>query len=156
MTKQIYFLLIICLIFGCQKHEKIDDKIITIKLPKRDKNNIVGFACFHAGSKSEPVKKISEILKNKNYKNLKGKLYNENPAEKYLATIACEKLEKKNLIKLTEMEFAQIKINKTSEEKVTICSGCTNEEELSMKDMFTSKQNFLADSAEEWIIEMIK
>jgi hypothetical protein len=142
--------------FGCQKQEKIDTKIITIKLPKRDKNNIIGFACFHAGTKSEPVKKISEILKNKNYTTLKAKLYDVNPAEKYLATVACEKLETKKLIKLTEQEFAQIKINKESDEKVTLCGGCTNEEELTLKEMFTSKENFLADSVEKWINEMIK
>jgi hypothetical protein len=142
--------------FGCQKQEKIDTKIITIKLPKRDKNNIIGFACFYAGTKSEPVKKISEILKNKNYTTLKAKLYDVNPAEKYLATVACEKLETKKLIKLTEQEFAKIKINKGSDEKVTLCGGCTNEEELTLKEMFTSKENFLADSVEEWINEMIK
>ncbi|WP_143394886.1 hypothetical protein [Flavobacterium sp. 11] len=156
MIKQIYFLLIISLMFGCQKQEKIDTKIITIKLPKRDKNNIIGFACFYAGTKSEPVKKISEILKNKNYTTLKAKLYDVNPAEKYLATVACEKLETKKLIKLTEQEFTQIKINKESDEKVTLCGGCTNEEELTLKEMFTSKENFLADSVEEWINEMIK
>lgn len=156
MIKQIYFLLIISLMFACQKQEKIDTKIITIKLPKRDKNNIIGFACFYAGTKSEPVKKISEILKNKNYTTLKAKLYDVNPAEKYLATVACEKLETKKLIKLTEQEFAQIKINKESDEKVTLCGGCTNEEELTLKEMFTSKENFLADSVEKWINEMIK
>lgn len=100
--------------------------------------------------------KITEILKSKDYTTLKVKLYDESPAEKYLATIACEKLETKKLIKLTENEFAQIKINKTSEEKVTLCGGCTNEEELSLKQMFTSKKNFLAGSVEEWINEIIK
>ena len=67
-----------------------------------------------------------------------------------------EKLENKKLIKLTEKELVQITINKASEEKVAICAGCTNGEELTLKEMFSSEKNFLADSAEEWLNEMIK
>jgi hypothetical protein len=159
--KQILFLFIVFIAFSCQKQqEKNNAKLTIVKLPPPpkviDEKTLVGFACYHAGSKSKPVKKISEILKSKNYITLKVKLYDVSPAEKYLATVACEKLETKKIIKLTEKEFAQIKINKASEEKVNICSGCTNEEELTLKQMFTSEDNFLADSVQEWINEMIK
>ena len=158
--KQILLLLIIFIVSSCQKQlENNNTKANIVKLPPRkliDEKTLIGFACYYAGSKSKPVKKITEILKSKDYTTLKVKLYDESPAEKYLATIACEKLETKKLIKLTEKEFAQIKINKTSEEKVTLCGGCTNEEELSLKQMFTSKKNFLAGSVEEWINEIIK
>lgn len=158
--KQILLLLIIFIVFSCQKQlENNNTKATIVKLPPRkliNEKTLIGFACYYAGSKSKPVKKITEILKSKNYTTLKVKLYDESPAEKYLATIACEKLETRKLIKLTENEFAQIKINKASEEKVTLCGGCTNEEELSLKQMFTSKENFLADSVEEWINEIIK
>lgn len=158
--KQILLLLIIFIVFSCQKQlENNNTKATIVKLPPRkliNEKTLIGFACYYAGSKSKPVKKITEILKSKNYTTLKVKLHDESPAEKYLATIACEKLETRKLIKLTENEFAQIKINKASEEKVTLCGGCTNEEELSLKQMFTSKENFLADSVEEWINEIIK
>lgn len=161
--KQILFLFIVFIAFSCQKQEEKNNKKVTIvKLlppppPKViDEKTLVGFACDHAGSKSKPVIQISEILKSKNYITLKVKLYDISPAEKYLATVACEKLNTKKIIKLTEKEFTQIKINKTSEEKVTICSSCTNKEELTLKQMFTSKDNFLADSVEEWINNMIK
>jgi len=160
--KQILFLLIAFIAFSCQKQqEKNNVKVNIENLPPPppkviDEKTLIGFACYYAGSKSEPVKKISEILKSKNYTTLKVKLYDVSPAEKYLATIACEKLEAKKLIKLTEKELAQIKINKASEEKVALCGGCTNEEELTLKEMFTSEKNFLADSVEEWISEMIK
>jgi len=158
--KHILFLLIVFIAFSCQKQqEKNNSKVTIVKLPPRkviDEKTLIGFACYYAGSKSNSVKNVSEILKNKNYTTLKAKLYDINPAEKYLATVACEKLETKNLIKLTEKQFAQIKINKASEEKVTICGGCTNEEELTLKEMFSSKENFLADSVEEWINEIIK
>ena len=159
--KQILFLLIVFIAFSCQKQEEKNNAKVTIENPPPppkviDEKTLIGFACYYAGSKSKPVKKISEILKSKNYTTLKVKLYDVSPAEKYLATVACEKLEAKKLIKLTEKEFAQIKINKASEEKVTLCGGCTNEEELTLKQMFTSKENFLADSVKEWINEMIK
>ena len=159
--KQILFLLIVFIAFSCQKQEEKNNAKVTIENPPPppkviDEKTLIGFACYYAGSKSKPVKKISEILKSKNYTTLKVKLYDVSPAEKYLATVACEKLETKKIIKLTEKEFAQIKINKASEEKVTLCGGCTNEEELTLKQMFTSKENFLADSVKEWINEMIK
>lgn len=159
--KQILFLLLIFIIFSCQKQkENNSTKETLVKLPPLerviDKRTLIGFACYNFGSKSNSVKKISEILKNKNYANLKTKLFGVNPAEKYLATVACEKLEKKNLIKLTEKEFTQLKVNKSSEEKVTICSGCTNEKELTLKNMFYSEDNFLSNSTKEWINEMIK
>jgi hypothetical protein len=155
--KHILFLFIIFITFSCQKQQENNNtKVTTVKLKVIDKRTLIGFACYMTGSKSNSVKNVSVILKDKNYTNLKLKLYDINPAEKYLSTVACEKLEKKDLIKLTEEEFAQIKINKASDEKVTICGGCTNEEELSLKEMFTSKENFLAESVEEWINEMIK
>lgn len=160
--KQILLLLITFITFSCKKQqENRSAKEVMVQLhppppPKViDKNTLIGFACYYAGSKSNSVKKVSEILKNKNYTNLKTKLYDVNPAEKYLATVACEKLEKKNLIKLTEEEFTQIKVKKSSKEKVTICSGCTKEEELTLKNMFYSEDNFLSNSTEEWLNEMI-
>ena len=159
--KQILLLLLTFILFSCQKQQENNNTKETLeKLPPprkvTDKRTLIGFACYYAGSESNSVKKISEILKNKNYTNLKAKLYEVNPAEKYLSTVACEKLVKKNLIELTEKEFTQIKVNKISEEKVTICSGCTNEEKLTLKEMFNSKENFLSDSTEEWLKEMIK
>jgi hypothetical protein len=162
--KQILFLLIVFIAFSCQKQQEKNNANVNIENipppppPRKviDEKTLIGFACYYAGSKSKPVKKISEILKSKNYTTLKVKLCDVSPAEKYLATVACEKLEAKKIIKLTEKEFAQIKINKASEEKVTLCGGCTNEEELTLKEMFTSEENFLADSVEEWINEMLK
>jgi len=160
--KQIIFLLIIFIPFSCKKQqENSSEKEVLVKLPPLrqkviDKNTLIGFACYYAGSKSNSVNKISEILKYENYKDLKAKLFEINPAEKYLATVACEKLEQKNLIILTEKESNQIKVNKFSKEKVTICSGCTNEEELTLKEMFYSEDNFLSESTEEWLNKMIK
>lgn len=158
--KQSLLLLIIFIALGCKKQQensKVNEVLVQLPPPKViNKNTLIGFACYYAGSKSNSVKNISEILKNENYETLKAKLYDINPAEKYLATVACEKLQNKNLIKLTEKEFNQIKVNKSNEEKVTICAGCTNEEELTLKDMFSSEENFLSDSIKEWLNEMIK
>lgn len=161
LMKQILLLLIVFILVGCEKQQGNNSaKEVILQPPpppkKINKNTLIGFACYYGGSKSNSIKKVSEILKNKNYETLKAKLYDINPAEKYLATVACEKLENKNLIKLTEKEFAQIKVNKSNEEKVTICAGCTNQEELTLKDMFSSEENFLSGSIKEWLNEMIK
>lgn len=161
--KQALFLLIIFSAFGCKKqHEKIEATEVIVKHdppppPKFfDKKTLIGFACFSSGSKSNSVIKISDILENKNFTKLKAKLFDKNPAEKYLATVACEKLEKKNLIKLSLKESNQIELNKSSKEKVTICSGCTNKEIVTLNDLFYSEDNFLSKSIEEWLNEMIK
>lgn len=155
----------LCLAFSCAKKEEQkglkkqnEEFVVPPPLPpkKVDKNSLVGFACYYSGRESKPVKGISEILVNKEYSRVKEKLYVINTAEKYLATIACERLQQKRLITLTEKELNQIKENKVSSEKVTICSGCTNEEELTIKELFSSDKNFLLKSIEKWLREMIK
>lgn len=160
--KYFFLVLIVVSFFSCKKRTE-DNKMKTfvVKLtppPPRiiDKRTLIGFACYYAGSKSFSVKEISQILKDENFSKLKRKLYDINPAKKFLATIACERLENKGFIKLISTEFIQIKANKLSGEKVTICSGCTGSEELSIKEMFSSKRNFLSKSIEDWLIEMIK
>lgn len=159
--KQILFLLLFLLAFSCQKQQDENTKkeaIVKLPPPPRviDEKTLIGFACYYEGRKSKPVEKITEILKIKDYNTLRAKLYDSSTAEKYLATVTCEKLETRKLIKLTEKEAIQVKINKASNEKVTLCGGCTNEEEFTLKQMFTSEENFLSDSVEEWLMETIK
>ncbi|MBK8405255.1 MAG: hypothetical protein WAT21_11000 [Saprospiraceae bacterium] len=163
MTKPYIFLLIICLTFSCKEKQNIKGiKVENLEVPPPpppkiiDKNSLIGFACYSSGSKSKPVTRISEILKSKEYTTIKEKLFDVNIGEKYLATIACERLEQKGLIKLNEKEIYQIKENKISSEKLTICAGCTKEEELTMQELFSKNKNFLSESTEDWLIEMIK
>jgi hypothetical protein len=166
MKKRILYFMMLWITFSCNKNQekevlqkKKEEFIVRLPPPppkKIDENSLVGFACYYSGRKSKPVKEISEILVKKEYSRVKEKLYSINTAEKYLATVICERLLQKRLITLTENELKQIEKNEVSNEKVTICSGCTHGEELTIKKMFSSNENFLSKSIEEWLKDMIK
>ena len=161
MTKQILFYLLIFVIFGCKNEhkEEVLQKNQVIKLPPRqiiiDKKNLIGFACFYSGKKSEPVEKFTEILLKKDYSNIIKNLKATNIADKYLATAICEKLLQKKLINLTEEELNQIEMNKNSSEKVNTCVGCTNKETMTLKELLLEK-NYISEETEEWLNKMIK
>ena len=145
--KKTFVLLLICTIFSCQKLQEINDI--------QKENGLVGFACQFAGVESKPVENITIILQNKDFYSIKKKLWSVSTAEKYLATIACERLDEKSKIKLTKNELNQIEINKSSDEEVSICEGCANREELTLNELFSSKGSFLSIPIEEWLNEMI-
>ena len=161
MNKLILFYLLIFVLFSCKKEQKLEviQKIEVIKLPPRkieiDENNLIGFACYYSGRKSEPVKKFSEILLKKDYSIIKENLKSTNIADKYLATAICEKLSQKKLINLTEEELNQIKKNKNSSEKVSTCAGCTNDEKMTLKELLVEK-SYITEETEEWLNKMIK
>jgi hypothetical protein len=161
MTKQILFYLLIFVLFGCKNEhkEEVLQKNQVIKLPLRkikiDKKNLIGFACFYSGKKSEPVEKFTEILLKKDYSNIIKNLKATNIADKYLATTICLKLLQKKLINLTEEELNQIKMNKNSCEKVNTCAGCTNNETMTLKELLLEK-NYITEETEEWLNKMIK
>ncbi len=163
MKKQILFLLISFIFLSCNDKkdsnatEKQTESLILPPPPPKivDENSLIGFACYSSGRKSEPVKTISKLLVDKNYNGISKKLSSKSVAEKYLATVVCKKLEKRNLISLTRVDQSQIEENLISDEKIVICSGCTNKKELAMKELFSS-DTFLSVYLEEWLKKMIK
>ncbi|NHM03643.1 hypothetical protein [Flavobacterium celericrescens] len=161
MKKQVLFYLLIFVLFSCKNEhkEEVLQKNQVIKLPPRqikiDKNNLIGFACFYSGKKSEPVEKFTEILLKKDYSNIIKNLKAKNIADKYLATAICEKLSQKKLINLTEEELNQIKMNKNSSEKVSTCAGCTNNKTMTLKELLLEK-NYISEETEEWLNKIIK
>jgi hypothetical protein len=161
MTKKIVFYLLIFLSFSCKKetNQELTTENKIIRLPPKiiiDENTVIGFACYNSGKKSEPVKKFSKILVEKKYPIILKELNSINIADKYLATVICEKLLKKKLINLTEKEINQIKKNKNSNESVNTCAGCTNQEKMTLKELFTAEKNYIAEETEDWLNEMIK
>jgi hypothetical protein len=163
MTKQILTLILFFSFFSCKKAEtekiKQETEKENIKIPPRiiiDYDNLIGFACYNSGKKSDPVKKISEILKKKEYKIIIKKLTEKNVAEKFLATVSCEKLQQKKMIYLTKEELKQMEINKKSNEIVSTCSGCTNSEIMTLNELFTTENNYIKEETEDWLNEMIK
>ena len=115
---------------------------------------MIGFACYSEGVESNPVRAYSELIKNRKYAVIIEKLKSENAAEKYLSTIVCKRLEQKKLITLTKSEFDQINDIMSSQKIIIICAGCTEEEELTIEDMFSD--NFLTEDIEEWLSNNIK
>ena len=157
MKKNI-LLLFLCLSISCQQKpvskgtkNTVDDLQIPHPLEKIDYNNVIGFACYESGSMTKPVKFFYDLIHNKNYVKVKEKLYSSVPAEKYLATILCEKLENKKSLKITIQEENQIKNNKSSKELVLTCTGCTNSDEVVLSDLLKFEQNYFTEQLEEWL-----
>lgn len=155
--KNIFIILFIILIsFSCKNNKKIDKENLEkelVKLPPPqkiiDENSLVGFACYYAGRRSEPVENITEILERKNYDELKKKISSNKPAEKYLATFACIRLSENKIIKLNNNELSQIDENKKSDLKIYFCGGCTEKENYKLSQLFSEKIEFITE-VEDW------
>ena len=162
MKKQFLLLLTILVFLSCNEQKDVKtpakqkEELVFISPPRKiDENSLIGFACYSSGRESKPVTAINKLLLSKDYSGIREKLYSKSVAERYLATAVCQRLEQKKSLSLTQTDRHQIEKNKISDEKITICSGCTNEEEMSMKALFSSK-TFLSDYLENWLNEMIK
>ena len=161
MIKLILLLSVISISANCNTHKRTEENQKQIEefppppARKIDKDNLIGFACYYSGSMSDPVKMFSNFLRKKDYKSIRKKLHDASPAERYLSTVTCERLLHKGLIKLTDTELNQIAKNKESKALISICSGCTSQEELTMQELFYSEKNFLSDNTKNWLQEMI-
>jgi DNA gyrase/topoisomerase IV subunit A len=109
-----------------------------------DKNEMVGFACYFAGQPSKTVEKITKKLNNKKYNSIAKLLTSENNGERYMAVISLEQLTELNKYKLNETEKNLITEIKQSKELVSICSGCTYFEKISLKELLTEKKKLFA------------
>ena len=118
-----------------------------------DKNEMVGFACYFAGTPSKTVEKYIQKLNNGNYKWISKKLNSENNAEKYMSVITLEKLSELGKYKFNKTELKLIAEIKQSEELVSICSGCTYFEKVSLKELLTEKKKLFAKN---WLNRNIK
>lgn len=160
---RIGLLLLLCSFLDCQRKQNAEHRSETIRerlvLPPPpkpiDENSLVGFACFYSGRSSKPVERVTKILKAKNYTALKDRICGTSPAEKYLSTVACERLHKMGLIEFSNEDLDQIVANKSSNEAISICGGCTGFQKLTLKEMFISDKNFLSNSVKDWLQKTI-
>ncbi|MBL4643495.1 MAG: hypothetical protein JKY44_07890 [Flavobacteriaceae bacterium] len=118
-----------------------------------DKNEMVGFACYFAGQPSKAVQKVTTKLNNKKYDAIAKLLTSDNKAERYLAVISIEKLAKLNKYNLNETEKNLIAKIKQSDELVSVCSGCTYFEKVSLKELLTKKKKLFGRN---WLKRNIK
>jgi hypothetical protein len=116
-----------------------------------DKKKMVGFGCYYAGQPTKTVEKVTELILNKKYKAISDLLKSGHGGEKFLATVSLEKLAALGQYELSDIEKELIKTIKTSGDKVSVCSGCTYFDKVSLKKMF-SEYNFLGSN---WWIEKI-
>ena len=135
--------------------KKIQTKILTIVFligilsvvnaqENVDKNEMVGFACYFAGQPSKTMEKYTQKLNSENYKLISKRLESENKTEKYMSVITLEKLTELGKYNLTETELNLISEIKQSDELVSICSGCTYFEKVSLKELLTEKKKLFA------------
>ena len=110
------------------------------------KNEMVGFACYFEGSQSKTVQKVTNKLNNKNYKAISKILTSDNNAERFMAVITLEKLAELKKYDLNETEKKLISEIKQSDELVSICSGCTYFEKVSLKEILTEKNKLFAQN----------
>ena len=114
MKKQLLFISFFSIFLSCNgKTESGTEQNETVSVPLRklDKSNLIGFACYSSGMTSKPIETFTKLLETENYDEIKRKLSAESAAERYLATIVCKKLEKENIISLSNENLKQIEKN---------------------------------------------
>lgn len=114
---------------------------------------MVGFACGFAGESSDPVNKLTRLLRAHRYDEIAGLLTSGTNAERFLAVISIEKLASMGRYRIGTMENKQIESIKASHQQVSVCSGCTYFAEVSLSDMFT-EDNFIGSDT--WITGVLK
>jgi hypothetical protein len=97
---------------------------------------IVGYACSFSGNPSRSVSVVERYLANKNYGAVVQWLGSNNNAQRYLAVIVLERLDSLKRYTLSEAQKSIVSKIKTSDELVSVCSGCTYWETLSLKKLF--------------------
>jgi hypothetical protein len=116
-----------------------------------NKKKMIGFGCYYAGQPTKTVVEITKLLEDKKYKRISDLLTSGHEGEKCLATISLEKLSALGHYELSDNEKKLIDKIKKSDDKVSVCSGCTYFDKVSLKDIFT-KDNFLGST---WWIEKV-
>jgi hypothetical protein len=82
---------------------------------------------------------------------LKANLYSPNAGNVYLSTISCERLKAEGLLQLNKTELKQIEQNKTKTDTLYTCSGCTDSEYYTVRELFIDTNNMLHKEADWWI-----
>ncbi len=110
--------------------------ILTLMSKAQDNVNIkemVGFACSYDGQPTKTVVKMTKLLKKKKYKKVSSLLTSKNTGEKYLAVISLQRLSENGIYPLSDLEKTLIMKAKSSDELVSVCSGCVYFDKVPMK-----------------------
>jgi len=140
--KKLYLIL---LIFGTSNLIVAQDNV--------DVNEMIGFACYAEGKSSKVVKKVTKKIERNRFKPISRLLKSDNNAERYMAVITLERLNELKRYNLNIKEKELIRIIKSSEQLVSVCSGCVNFKKTSLKELF--KPEFIGFS-KHWLDYYIK
>lgn len=147
----LFFMLVL---FSCTSNTEAtkDSNIETFSLPAVNPNNYdeIGFACGAGGRGTVLVNEFAKLITDKSYNQLKTNLYSSKPGVIYLATISCERLAKEEMIKLNDTELTQIKKNRNKADTIYTCSGCTESEYFTLKQLLNDTTNYMRMNAGWW------
>ena len=107
----------------------------------KKENPTLGYYCGYSGSATQVVKKISDLIYKKDYKTIKSLLYSKIPAENFLAVVLCRRFAYQKIITLSETDSKRITELFKSKEKIPLCGGCTEHDEVELSKMLSEQQN---------------
>ena len=116
---------------------------------KNADKKILGFGCSFDGSPTKPVSDITEPFLNKDFDKIRKTLNSKLLADKFLAVILLEQLNKKKELELTNSEHERISEIKSSTELVPVCSGCTYWMEHPLNELL-NEDHLMYQSAMNW------
>lgn len=143
-------------ISGCSETETITDQFSQVAPPVLNPNHYddISFACGAGGKASDIVDEFSRLITCENYSQLKKNLYSQKPGKACLATISCEMLEAKGLIRLSERDFKQIQNNYSKVDTIYTCSGCTLSEYNTVQKILNDTSSTVKTEAGWWFESM--
>lgn len=95
---------------------------------------MIGYACGKAAIRSAAVFKVSELLYEKNYSAIEKLLNSRLEAEKFLAVIVLERLEKEGKFKIEAKTGERIIVLYKSKRMVSVCSGCLYRDKIRLAE----------------------
>lgn len=139
---------------SCTTNSKLDETSLEEELlPELNLNNYdeIGFGCGYDGKGTKLVEEFTEFIKNKDYKKIKSNLFSKSAGVLYLATVSCEYFAKEGVIKLNKIELEQINQNKNKTDSLYTCSGCTESEVFTIKQLMNDSNNYIKVESEWWL-----
>jgi hypothetical protein len=126
---------------------------LTVLHAQDDDKNMVGFGCYFQGTETPPVKKVRNLIQTNRFNDISNLLTKGKNSEKYLAVITLERLDAMGQYNMTDRERTAITEIKKSDKMVSICSGCTYFDKVSLRTMF-SEANFIGNQF--WLDKLLK
>ena len=120
-----------------------------------DYNEMVGFGCGFGGEQSKSVQKVSKLIDKEKYNRIILLIDSDNNAEKFLAVVVCEKLDELNKLILSKELKEKISIVYKSYARVSVCSGCTYWDKITLKKML-EVDHHMRLSANYWLNHKFK